>query len=115
MESYSNKRAKSEVEPHTFRQGLEAYQYQAPSQSGTPSQGTGELSSMVHNVPTIPLHADSMAQVPFPSVSAPTPQRSAAAPSDSILQIKATRLARLFSSYTVEQCADVLRLSLIHI
>ena len=66
---------------------------------------------MVHNVPTIPLHADSMAQVPFPSVSAPTPQRSAAAPSDSILQIKATRLARLFSSYTVEQCADVLRAS----
>ena len=111
LESYSNKRAKSEVEPHTFRQGLEAYQYQAPSQSGTPSQGTGELSSMVHNVPTIPLHADSMAQVPFPSVSAPTPQRSAAAPSDSILQIKATRLARLFSSYTVEQCADVLRAS----
>ncbi|WFD22110.1 DNA helicase [Malassezia equina] len=113
MDSYSNKKPRSEGEPLPFRQGLAAFQYQAPSLSNATSQATGELSasSMVHNVPTIPMQTGSMIQSPLPLAPAPMAQRSAAAPSDSILQIKATRLARLFSSYTVDQCMEVLRTS----
>ena len=48
---------------------------------------------------------------PFMSTASTPSVGTSSAPSDSILQIKATRLSRLFSSYTVEQCMDVLRAS----
>lgn len=69
--------------PSSFRQNIEMYQYQQPAA----------------------LHATNGAPVMNSAVP------GTVAPSDSILQIKATRLSRLFSSYTVEQCVDVLRAS----
>ena len=44
---------------------------------------------------------------PVPNTTRPT----AHVPAESLVRIKATRLARLFSGYTVEQCMEVLRVS----
>lgn len=78
----------SGAESNSFRQNLEKFQYHDPSTTSTaPRQAVGVSSA-------------------YSSASGSSPT-----PSDSILHIKATRLARLFSSYTVEQCVDVLRSS----
>lgn len=89
-EAYPNKRQRPDDSAvpdasTSFRQGLEAFQYRGP----------GAAAASPSAVPS--------------SVQAAPASRPVSAPSDSILQIKATRLARLFSSYSVEECMDVLR------
>ena len=80
---------KTRTDDDMFRRSLEAYQYRAPGSDAPPAPG-----------------ADAPGAAP-----APPARPSSYTPSDSIVQIKATRLARLFSSYSVEQCVEVLRAS----
>ncbi|WFD44803.1 DNA helicase [Malassezia psittaci] len=84
-----------------FRQNLAAYQYHGPgAEVATESRSAAPAShphaAQVASAPTLPVP-----QIPSSTYT----------PSDSIVQIKATRLARLFSNYTVDQCVDVLRAS----
>lgn len=90
---------------NSFRRNLEAFQYRGP--------GAESSSHTLHSeVTSESSHASSMSEPKHSSEeSAPSSRPSGYTPSDSIVQIKATRLARLFSSYSVEQCVEVLRAS----
>lgn len=100
-ESHANKKVRQDG-GDAFRRSLDSFQYRGPGAEHNALQS--EVSS--ESSPASMKHSSEE------SVPAPPPSRpNVYTPSDSIVQIKATRLARLFSSYTVEQCVEVLRAS----
>lgn len=95
--THVSKRAR-ENEGSSFRHGLESFQYRGPG-----ARSDNPFTSEVSDTSESPESVASTKPCNEP--------RPAYVPSDSILQIKATRLARLFGSYTVEQCMEILRTS----
>lgn len=118
-DSYANKRARAEngqASPSdAFRRGLEGFQYTGPGARGAmPPQAAyqSEVSEVSDNDSPVKVRG---AADPEPLPAAPsvpnTTRPTAHVPAESLVRIKATRLARLFSAYTVEQCMEVLRVS----
>ncbi|PKI82284.1 DNA helicase [Malassezia vespertilionis] len=87
---------------NTMRRGLEAFQYRGPG-AVAPAFHSDVSSEASHLSDTRPSSDESVPKV--------MPRPATYAPSESIIQIKATRLSRLFSSYSVAECTEVLRQS----
>ncbi|WFD32029.1 DNA helicase [Malassezia sp. CBS 17886] len=93
-----------------FRRSLEAFQYQGPA-APLGSRPAAALHSEVSEDSGQTDSSSTGAGRPLEEATSSPAAAARSVPSDSIVQIKATRLARLFSSYTVEQCTEVLRAS----